>query len=107
MHMTENQLHCEERYRREWLALHQVLAGSCILQLSAVADLEIQKGGFREARSQSFGLPRPLPVTLAVELNNSGVVKCLEISKELICECVTMPGCCCCMLLLRNHLMDS
>ena len=36
-----------------------------------------------------------------------GLVKCLEISKELIRECVTMPGCCCCMPLLQNHLMDS
>ena len=35
-----------------------------------------------------------------------GLVKCLEISKELICECVTVPGCCCCMPLLYNHLMD-
>ena len=36
-----------------------------------------------------------------------GLVKCLEISKELIRECVTMPGCCCCMPFLYNHLMDS
>ena len=35
------------------------------------------------------------------------LVKCLEISKELIHECVTMPGCCCRMPLLHNHLMDS
>ena len=31
------------------------------------------------------------------------LVKRLEISKELIHECVTVPGCCCCM----PHLMDS
>ena len=36
-----------------------------------------------------------------------GLVKHLEISKELIRECVTVPGCCCCMPLLHNHLMDS
>ena len=36
-----------------------------------------------------------------------GLVKRLEISKELIHECVTVPGCCCCILLLYNHLMDS
>ena len=30
----------------------------------------------------------------------------LEISKELIRECVTVPGCCCTPL-LYNHLMDS
>ena len=36
-----------------------------------------------------------------------GLVKRLEISKELIRECVTVPGCCCCMPLLHNHLMDS
>ena len=26
-----------------------------------------------------------------------GLIKCLEISRELIRECVTVPGCCCCM----------
>ena len=36
-----------------------------------------------------------------------GLVKCLEINKELIRECVTMPGCCCYMPLLHNHLIDS
>ena len=39
-----------------------------------------------------------------------GLVKRLEISKELIRECVTVPDCCCCMPLLpllHNHLMDS
>ena len=36
-----------------------------------------------------------------------GLVKRLEISKELICECVAVPGCCCCMPLLHNHLMGS
>ena len=36
-----------------------------------------------------------------------GLVKRLEISKELIRECVTVPGCCCCMPLLHNHLIDS
>ena len=36
-----------------------------------------------------------------------GLEKHLEISKELIRECVTVPGCCCCMPLLYNHLMDS
>ena len=35
------------------------------------------------------------------------LVKRLEISKELIRECVTVPGCCCCTPLLYNHLMDS
>ena len=32
------------------------------------------------------------------------LVKRLEISKERIRECVTVPGCCC-MPLLQNHLM--
>ena len=36
-----------------------------------------------------------------------GLVKRQEISKELIHECVAVPGCCCCMPLLHNHLMDS
>ena len=35
-----------------------------------------------------------------------GLDKHLEISKELIRDCVTGPGCCCCMPLLHNHLMD-
>ena len=65
----------------------------------------------REPRSQIFGLPRPLSVTLEVRTEyleaTLGLVKCLEISKELIRECVTMPGCCCYMPLLHNHLMDS
>ena len=65
----------------------------------------------REVRPQIFGLPRPLSVTLEVQTEyleaTLGLVKCLEISKELIRECVTMPSCCCCMPLLHNHLMDS
>ena len=36
-----------------------------------------------------------------------GLVKRLEISKELMRECLTVPGCCCCMPLLYNHLMNS
>ena len=47
----------------------------------------------REALPQIFGLPRPLSVTLEVQTEyleaNLGLVKCLEISKELIRECVT------------------
>ena len=35
-----------------------------------------------------------------------GLVKRLEISKELIRECVTVPGCCCYIPLLYNHLID-
>ena len=80
------------------------------------AEGPLTSGGFRNserglARPQIWGLPRPLPVTLAVRTEyleaTLGLVKCLEISKELIRECVTMPGCCCCMPLLHNHLMDS
>ena len=38
-----------------------------------------------------------------------GLVKRLEISKELMRECVTVPGCCCCMhaTAVYYHLMDS
>ena len=64
----------------------------------------------RKARRQIFGLPRPLSVALEVRTEyleaTLGLVKCLESSKELIRECLTMPGCCC-MPLLHNHLMDS
>ena len=59
----------------------------------------------------NFWVATPTSVTLAVRTEyleaTLGLVKCLEISKELIRECVTMPGCCCCMPLLHNHLMDS
>ena len=72
-----------------------------------VADLEILKEGFSP---KIFGLSRPLPVTLAVrteylEATTPSLTQMLEISKELIRECVTVPGCCC-MPLLHNHLMD-
>ena len=76
----------------------------CNESLQAVADLE------RGFSPKNFGLPRPLPVTLAVRTEyleaTLALVKRLEISKELIRECVTVPGCCC-MPLLHNHLMDS
>ena len=87
----------------------------------AVCGTERYSGGFRnlergvqllvhKARAKIFGLPRPLSVTLAVPTEyleaTLGLVKRLEISKELIRECVTVPGCCCCMPLLHNHLMD-
>jgi len=65
----------------------------------------------REAWVQIFGLPRPLPVTLEVRTEyleaTVGLVKRLEISKELIRECVTVPGCCCCMPLLHNYSKTS
>jgi len=35
------------------------------------------------------------------------LVKRLEISEELIRECVTVPGCCCYIPLLHNNLVDS
>jgi len=67
-------------------------------------------GGFRNLErgcvSEIFGLPCPLPVTLEVQIATLGLAKRLEISKKLIRECVTVPGCCCCMPLLYNHLMD-
>ena len=71
-----------------------------------------------EVYPKIYGLPRLLPVTWMhclkqLEVRTEylkatlGLVKHLQISKELICECVTVPGCCCCMPLLHNHLMDS
>ena len=41
-----------------------------------------------------------------ISRSNFGVVKRLEISKELISERLTMLGRCCCIPLLYNHLMD-
>ena len=65
----------------------------------------------REARPKIFRLPRPLSVTLDVQTEypeaTLGLAKHLDISKELIRECVTVPGCCCYLLLLHNLLMDS
>ena len=74
---------------------------------STVADLEIQKGGF-SARPQIFGLPRPLSVTLEVQTEyleaTPGLVKSLEISKELIRVCVTclvvVAACHSCILII-------
>ena len=75
---------------------------------------KFKKGGLATGAQSTLAnlvLPHPLSITLAVQTEylkaTLGLIKCLEISKELIhvCECVTMPGCCCCMPLL--HLMDS
>ena len=48
---------------------------------------------YLEACRQIFGLPHPLSVALEVRTEyleaTLGLVKCLEISKELIRECVT------------------
>ena len=85
--------------------------GSSRTLLLAVADLEIQNGGFSHWRAKAarkfFGSHTHFQSRWKSELNISKqLVKCLEISKELIRECVSMPGCCCCMPLLHNHLMD-
>ena len=56
----------------------------------------------REARPKIFGLPRPLPVTLAVSADYLEATlsrPSREISKELIRERVTVPGCCCCIII--------
>ena len=60
-----------------------------------------------EARPQILGLPRPLSFTLEVQTEyleaTLGLVKCLEISKELIRECVTclvvVPACHSCIII--------
>ena len=88
-----------------------------------VTDLEIQKGGFSpgtQSASENVWVVMPtsghvnafkikqLEVRTEYLEATLGLVKHLEeISKELIRECVTVPGCCCCMPLLHNHLMDS
>ena len=76
----------------------------------AVADLEIEKGGFSAKRSRKFKVATPTFGHVEVQTEylevTPGLVKRLEISKELMRECVTVPGCCCCMPLLYNHLMD-
>ena len=69
----------------------------------------LQSGGFRNLERgvhtcpKIFGLPGPLLVMLEVGAEcleaTLGLVKRLEISKELICECVIVPDC--------NHLMGS
>ena len=100
---------------------HSAVYHSHLLSVASLFSAYPLSGGFRnsergvqplarEARPQIFGLPRPLSVTLEVQTEyleaTLGLVKYLEISKELIRECVTVPGCCC-MPLLHNHLMDS
>ena len=81
----------------------------------------IQKGGFSHwhakytrkfwgCHAQFRSLPLASANSRKSKLNISkatlDLVKHLEIGKELIHECVTVPGCCCCMPLLHNHLMD-
>ena len=67
-------------------------------------------GGFRNLERGVQPLAREAqPKNLGTEYLEAtlGLVNRLEISKELICDCVTVPGCCCCIPLLYNHLMDS
>ena len=70
-----------------------------------------QKGGFSVKHSRKFQVATPTfgHVKVRTEYRGAtlGLVKRLEISKELMRECVTLPGCCWCMPLLHNHLMDS
>ena len=72
-----------------------------------------------EVHSKIFWLPHPLPVRWRIHNARNycselfkivqaeyleatlGLLKRLEISKELIRECVTVPGCCCYMRLLH------
>ena len=77
----------------------------------------LHSGGFRNPEKgvqplgsapANFWVVTPTSGTLEVRTESTlGLVKCFEISKELIHKCVTMPSCCCCMALLHNHLMDS
>ena len=64
----------------------------------------------REARPKIW-VATPILVKLEVRTEyleaTLGLVKRMEISKELIRECVTLPGCCRCMPLLHNNFMDS
>ena len=78
-------------------------------------------GGFRKLERGVQPLARSTPENFRVAMATSsninirtknleptlGLVKHLEISRELIRECVTVPGCCCCIPLLYNHLMNS
>ena len=91
---------------------YHVCTITCILD--TVADLEIQKGdsatGMQSAPENFWAaMPTFGHVKVRTEYLEAplGLVKRLEISKELIRECVIVAGCCCCMPLLRNNLMDS
>ena len=85
-------------------------------------DEEYYSGGFRNlekggtatgarSASENFGVAKPTSshVNIRTEYLEAtlGLVNRLEISKELIHECVTVLGCCCCIPLLYNHLMGS
>ena len=93
-----------------WLrAVH--LTQLCWMKIVFSGGFRNLERGVQPLAREIFWLPRPLPVMLEVRTEyleaTLGLVKCLEISKEQIRECVTMPGCYCCMPLLHNHLMDS
>ena len=76
-----------------------------------VADLEIQKGGFSHWHAKPtckfLDSHAHFRSRWKSKLNISKQLQAQSnVSKELIRECVTMPGCCC-MPFLHNHLMDS
>ena len=91
------------------------MLGVVVRRLSRGKYYFIFSGGFRNlergVQSETFWIATPTSGTLEVRTEyleaTLALVKRLEISKELIRECVTVPGCCCMMPLLHNHLMDS
>ena len=71
----------------------------------------LYSGGFRNSERGGFQVATPTSGHVKVRTEyleaTLGLVKRLEIGKELMREYVTVPSCCCCMPLLHNHLMDS
>ena len=104
----------EQKWVRSWNEASIMWCWVIPSFLGLLLSFSWSSGGFRNvergAQSENFGLPRPLPVVLAVRTEyleaTLALVKRLEISKELIRERISVPGCCC-MPLLHKHLMDS
>ena len=102
-----------------WMIKHVVSTHLYCAYCDMFVDLQwwikkFRKGGSATgARSaaENFGVATPTSGHANVQTEyletTLGLVNHLEISKELICECVTVPGCCCCIPLLYNHLMES
>jgi len=86
------------------------MTGRCVSSSGGFRNLErgVQPLA-HEAHPKFWGAtPTSGHVTVQTEYLKAtlGLVKRLEISKELIHECVTVPGCCCCISLLYNHFIN-
>ena len=101
-----------------WMIKHVISTHLYCAYCDMFLDLQwriqkFRKGGSATgalSASKNFGVATPTSghANIRTEYLETtlGLVNRLEISKELIRECVTVPGCCCCIPLLYNHLID-